>query len=135
MRIRDIFDTRIEETIEPVIKVAERQDEHKLAGEIGSYVVTPTIERYLDDFLERFTDTFRLATTEIGVWISGYFGSGKSHLAKIAALLIENRNLEGVTAAKRFEARMPSHAAHRDSILREPHPRLAVPDRRSWPST
>ena len=118
MRIRDIFDTPIEETIEPVIKVAERQDEHKLAGEIGSYVVTPSIERYLDDFLERFTDTFRLNTTEIGVWISGYFGSGKSHLAKIAALLIENRNLEAVTAAKRFEARIPSQATHRDSILR-----------------
>ena len=45
MRIRDIFDTPIEETIEPVIKVAERQDEHKLAGEIGSYVVTPSIEQ------------------------------------------------------------------------------------------
>ena len=118
MRIRDVFETRIEEKIEPVIKVAERQDEHKLAGEIGSYVVTPTIERYLDDFLERFTDTIRLDTTEIGVWISGYFGSGKSHLAKIAALLVENRNLEGVPATKRFEARVPSHAPHRESILR-----------------
>ena len=118
MRIRDVFETRIEARIEPVIKVGERQDEHKLAGEIGGYVVTPTIERYLDDFLERFTDTFRLDTTEVGVWISGYFGSGKSHLAKIAALLIENRTLEGVTAAKRFEARVPAHAPHRDSIVR-----------------
>src|SRR3954454_15467569 len=116
MRIRDVFETRIEEKIEPVIKVAERQDDHKLAGEIGSYVVTPTIERYLDDFLERYTDTFRLDTTEIGVWISGYFGSGKSHLAKIAALLIETRALEGIAAAKRFEARVPSHAARRDAI-------------------
>jgi len=44
MLIREIFDTKIEETIDPVIRVAERQDEHKLAAEIGSYVVTPTIE-------------------------------------------------------------------------------------------
>ncbi len=51
MFIRDIFDTKIEETIEPVIRVAERQDENKLAAEIGSYVVTPTIEKYVDDFL------------------------------------------------------------------------------------
>lgn len=44
MQIGEIFETRVEEKIEPVIKVGERQDERKLASEIGSYVVTPTIE-------------------------------------------------------------------------------------------
>ena len=118
MRIREIFDTPVEERIEPVIKVGDRQDEHKLANEIGSYVVTPTLEKYLDDFLEHYTDTFLQRTEEIGVWISGYFGSGKSHLAKIAALLIENRKLEGISASKRFESRIPPAAPHRESILR-----------------
>ena len=118
MLIRDIFDTKIEETIDPVIRVAERQDEQKLAAEIGSYVVTPTIEKYIDDFLEHYTDTFRKPTTEIGVWISGYFGSGKSHLAKIVALLAENRLLNGVSAGKRFEARVPADAPHRSAIVR-----------------
>jgi hypothetical protein len=98
MQIRDIFQTRIEEKIEPVIKVGDRQDKSKLAGEIGRFVVTPTIEKYLDDFLEHYTDTFRLHSSEIGVWISGYFGSGKSHLGKIATLLVENQILEGVFA-------------------------------------
>ncbi len=42
--------------IDPVIKVSETADEHKLAGEIGSYVVTPLIEQYLDDMLEHYTD-------------------------------------------------------------------------------
>ncbi len=118
MFIRDIFETRIEEKIEPVIKVGERLDEKKLAGEIGSYVVTPTIEKYLDDFLEHFTDSFQLPTTEIGGWISGYFGSGKSHLAKMAALLVENRTLDGIPAVKRFESRIPADAPHRSSITR-----------------
>lgn len=118
MRIREIFDTQVEEKIDPVVKVAERQDETKLAAEIGSYVVTPTIEKYLDDFLEHYTDTYHLPTTETGVWISGYFGSGKSYLAKISALLVENPNLLGVTAADRFLARVPSHAPHRNSIQR-----------------
>ena len=44
MKIADLFETRVEEKIEPVIKVGERGDEHKLASEIGSYVVTPMIE-------------------------------------------------------------------------------------------
>lgn len=118
MRIRDIFDTQVEEKIDPVVKVAERQDESKLAAEIGSYVVTPTIEKHLDDFLEHYTDTYHLPTTETGVWISGYFGSGKSYLAKISALLAENPVLLGVSAADRFLARVPSHAPHRSSIQR-----------------
>jgi len=118
MRIRDVFETKVEEKIEPVIKVGDCRDERKLAGEIGSYVVTPTIETHLDDFLEHYTDTFRQQTEEMGVWISGYFGSGKSHLAKIAALLCENRTLDGILAAKRFESRIPADAPHRTSILR-----------------
>jgi hypothetical protein len=118
MLIRDIFETKVEEKIEPVIKVGEQQDEKKLASEIGSYVVTPTIEKYMDDFLDHYTDTFLKQTTEIGVWISGYFGSGKSHFAKVISLLVENRNLDSVWAAKRFESRVPVQAPGRSSILR-----------------
>lgn len=118
MKLADIFETRIEEKIDPVIKVGEVQDETKLASEIGAYVVTPLIEKYIDEFLEHFTDSFRLQTTEIGSWISGYFGSGKSHLAKILALIAENRTLQGHTAGKRFEGRVPPAAPRRSSILR-----------------
>lgn len=102
MKLAEIFETRIGEKIDPVIKVREVQDEAKLASEIGAYVVTPKIEKFVDEFPEHFTDTFRLRTTEIGAWISGYFGSGKSHLAKVLALLAENRTLQGHTATKRL---------------------------------
>jgi len=118
MRIGDLFETKVEEKIEPVIKVGEIGDEHKLASEIGSYVVTPLIEKYLDDFLEHYTETFLAQTTEIGAWISGYFGSGKSHLAKIKALLVENRKLAGVHACERFLARIPPGSASQGSLQR-----------------
>ncbi|MFH1983212.1 MAG: BREX system P-loop protein BrxC [Pseudomonadota bacterium] len=118
MIIGDIFETRITEKIEPVIKVGEVQDERKLAAEIGSFVVTPHIETYMDSFLEHYTDTIRKPTTEIGVWISGYFGSGKSHLAKMLAQVTANRNLDGIPAAKRFNARVPQSAGKKKSLER-----------------
>jgi len=118
MKIGDIFETAVEEKIDPVIKVGDLQDEDRLAREIGCYVVTPFIEKCIDDFLDHYTDTFRKDTEEIGVWISGYFGSGKSHLSKILGLLVENRALKGQPAVKRFEARIPAYAERRASILR-----------------
>ena len=118
MLIREIFGTPIEEKIEPVIKVGDRQDQSKLAAEIGRFVVTPTIEKYLDDFMEHYTGTMRLHTAEIGVWISGYFGSGKSHLGKMATLLVENPVLDGVSAVQRFQSRIPPGVPHRDSLIR-----------------
>lgn len=118
MKIGEIFETKITEKIEPVIKVGEVQDEKKLASEIGSFVVTPHIEEYMDTFLEHYTDTIRKKTTEIGVWISGYFGSGKSHLAKMLAQVSANRTLEGIPATKRFNARIPQSAERKKSIER-----------------
>lgn len=118
MQIGELFETRVADKIEPVIKVSETADEHKLASEVGSYVVTPTIEKYLSGFLDHYTDTFQVDTTEIGVWISGYFGSGKSHLAKVMGLLAENRRLAGATACDRFKTRLPSQSEHRGNIER-----------------
>lgn len=85
MRIAELFDTPVAEKIEPVIKVGERGDAHKLALEIGSYVVTPMIEKYLDDILEHFTDTFFTATTEIGTW------TGDPHKSEEARELARDR--------------------------------------------
>jgi hypothetical protein len=118
LQIAELFAARVEEKIEPVIKVGDTADESKVAAELGSYVVTPLIEGYLDDFLEHYTDTMYTETTEIGGWISGYFGSGKSYLAKILAILVRNPLLAGVPACERFAARVPDTFPRHASIQR-----------------
>lgn len=118
MQIGELFQNPVAERIEPVIKVGETKDEQKLAGEVGSYVVTPLIEAFLDDVLEHYTDSFQAETSEVGIWLSGYFGSGKSHLAKILGLVVQNRTLRGATACERFLTRVPHDSPRRRSIER-----------------
>lgn len=118
MFIKEIFETKIEEKIDPVIKVGERENDQKLAAEIGNFVVTPALEQLLEEVLEHYTDTILSATDETGIWISGYFGSGKSHLAKIISLLIENRSLEGIPATERFKSRVPPSSHRHDALIR-----------------
>ena len=118
MKIKDIFSTKIEEKIDPVVKVADLLDEKKVTGELGSYVVTPSIEKFFERFFEDFTNTFYVDTEEIGVWVSGYFGSGKSYLAKIMALLIQNREIDHISAIKRFDTRLDKNSPYSGSIQR-----------------
>ena len=86
MTIKELFLKQVDRYIEGVIKA---DDERHLATEVGEYVVTTEVARGLDEFVERYLHE----TGANGVWISGFFGSGKSHLLKMLSLLLENRLL------------------------------------------
>jgi hypothetical protein len=118
MKIKEIFATRIQEKIEPVVKVGDMDNDSKIANELGSYVITPSIERFLDRFFDHYTDTFYQNTDEIGVWIAGYFGSGKSYLAKIIALLAENRIVDSISAVERFATRIDNNSPYGPGLSR-----------------
>lgn len=100
--LKQIFSKPISRPIDGVIKA---DDEASLLVELDEYVITDEIGRRLEDFLEAYNNY----TTANGVWISGFFGSGKSHLLKMLALLLENRLFDGVTTydlfAKKDEVR------------------------------
>jgi chromosomal replication initiation ATPase DnaA len=89
--LRSIFAKPIDRPIDGVIKA---DDEASLRVELDEYVITDEIGRRLETFLEAYNNY----DTANGVWISGFFGSGKSHLLKILALLLENREVDGVHA-------------------------------------
>lgn len=94
MSMKELFTKDIERYIEGVIKA---DDESTLAGEFEEYVLTTEAAERLEGFLEAYT-----GEESNGAWLSGYFGSGKSHLLKILAMVLENREIDGMGAVERF---------------------------------
>ena len=91
----DLFKRPVDRAIEGVIKA---DDDASLKIELVEYVLTNEIERRLEEFLAAYTK-YENAN---GVWISGFFGSGKSHLLKMLALLLDNREVDGTRAYDLF---------------------------------
>ncbi|MBP7797364.1 MAG: BREX system P-loop protein BrxC [Thermoanaerobaculaceae bacterium] len=102
--IRDLFATRIDRRIEEVIKV-DQTDEGVIHDEIQEYVVTKTIGRHFGEILDRYLETPNKPHEGTSVWVSGFFGSGKSSFAKILGLALENRTIQGAPAAQLFAQR------------------------------
>ncbi|HEY8477285.1 MAG TPA: BREX system P-loop protein BrxC, partial [Chloroflexota bacterium] len=113
MKIGQLFLADVERDINPVIKVADL-NQAELLSELEDYVVTDVIERYLLDFLEHYTDARQKETDRVGVWVSGYVGSGKSHFAKVLGLLTGNPEVEGRSAIDRFRPRIATCRAARE---------------------
>ncbi|WP_192496527.1 BREX system P-loop protein BrxC [Chlorobium phaeovibrioides] len=95
MTLKNIFSKPVDRTIEGVIKA---DDEASLRLEIEEYVLTNVVEKRLESFLDAY-NSYEGAN---GVWVSGFFGSGKSHLLKMLALLLENRQIDGASALELF---------------------------------
>ena len=102
--IKDLFANDIERPIEEVIKV-DQTDEEIIKFEIDEYVVTDAIARHYASILDRYSETPNKPHDGIGVWVSGFFGSGKSSFAKMLGLALENRPIVGSPAGERFAAR------------------------------
>lgn len=86
--LKDIFAKPVDRDIEGVIKADAN---NALQTEVQEYVITDELESRLESFLEQYNN-YQSAN---GVWISGFFGSGKSHLLKMLALLLEKRPIDG----------------------------------------
>jgi len=95
MELSTIFTRRVNRTIEGVIKA---DDEASLSLEVEEYVLTNEVSKRLEEFL----DAYNNYAGANGVWISGFFGSGKSHLLKILALLLENRHIDRISVLDMF---------------------------------
>ncbi|WP_447949866.1 BREX system P-loop protein BrxC [Microbacterium aurum] len=81
MQLQEIFAKDVQRPIEGVVKA---DDSRNLGTEVEEYVLTNEAAKGLEQLLEAYTNY----TNANGVWISGFFGSGKSHLLKMLAHLL-----------------------------------------------
>ena len=102
--IKSLFASDIHRRIEEVIKV-DQTDEDIIRDEINEYVLTDTIRSHYTGIYEAYGEAPNKPTEGIAVWVSGFFGSGKSSFAKMLGLSIANQMVAGEGAAARFAQR------------------------------
>ncbi len=101
MEIKQLFQDDIDRKINGVVKVGQDSDA-VLVQELEEYVITKDLKKHFAHFFRYYADSFRTPTDDIGVWISGFFGSGKSHFLKMLSYLLANQEVRGVRTVERF---------------------------------
>ena len=101
MKIQNMFQKDIERDINGVIKVMQ-DDDRSLEQELSEYIITKELRRHFRTFFDNYTKAIDQPTDKIGVWISGFFGSGKSHFLKILSYLLSNQEVCGKRAIDYF---------------------------------
>lgn len=102
MQIKDLFLKDIFRPINNVVQ-AEQVEEDVVKTELEEYVLTEEGEHYLERFYRNFLAVYKQPSTKVGVWISGFFGSGKSHYLKILSYLLHNQTISGQKSAEYFK--------------------------------
>ena len=110
MIIKDLFQDDINRKINGVVKV-DQDAEDVIAQELDEYVITRDLKKHFITFFNNYDDAFREPTSDIGVWISGFFGSGKSHFLKMLSYLLANKEVKGISTVERFRKKFEDDPA------------------------
>lgn len=101
MIIKNLFLKPIDRDIKGVIKVGQ-DDNANIRQELEEYVVTRELQKHFSDFFASYKKGIVGNTDKMGVWISGFFGSGKSHFLKILSYILANKEVNGKKAVDYF---------------------------------
>ena len=102
MKIREMFVEDINRKINGVVQVNQDKDT-ALEQELNEYIITKELKKHFTEFFKYYARSLDTPTDDIGVWISGFFGSGKSHFLKMLSYLLADREVNGVRTSERFE--------------------------------
>lgn len=96
-----MFTKPIDRDIKGVVKVGQ-DDNENIRQELEEYIVTKELQKHFRNFFSSYKRGITGNTDKMGVWISGFFGSGKSHFLKILSYLLENKEVDGKQALDYF---------------------------------
>ena len=102
MNIERLFKKDINREIQGVVKIGPA-DIDQIQNELEEYDVTSELKKHFKSFFKAYHHALDTETDRVGVWISGFFGSGKSHFLKILSYLLDsNLIVNGLKAADFF---------------------------------
>lgn len=96
MKLKDIYAKPIMRTVNPAVSVTLLDDTKTINTEIDEYVFTDEIINGLYRILNSIRDN--KSFNHVGIWIDGYYGSGKSHFLKFLDYCIDKRTQERALA-------------------------------------
>lgn len=96
-QIKDILSIKLEDDIKSVINL-NSQSEEDILEELDGFILTESLSKHLSDFC----DLFGSGTKQSGLWLSGFYGSGKSYFSKMMGMLLSNRTIVGTPMRQRF---------------------------------
>lgn len=100
-KIKDILSIRLEDDIKSVIDL-NQQDESSIMDELDGFILTESLAKHLADFCDFFTSN----TAQPGLWLSGFYGSGKSYFSKMIGFLLKNPTIKGTSVRDRFQGKL-----------------------------
>src|SRR6202790_5651396 len=103
--IGDLLTRDLNRKIEEIIQV-DQADEQSVYAEITEYIATDSIREQYYDLLQAIADAPSDPHESVGVWVSGFFGSGKSSFAKNLGYALENRTVLGSKFADLFKKQL-----------------------------
>lgn len=101
MQLQTIYKSDINRDINGVIKVAQN-DEKSIEQELREYIITRELRKHFNTFFNNYEKSLSYPTDKIGVWISGFFGSGKSHFLKMLSYILSGVSVAGKKAVNYF---------------------------------
>lgn len=106
-----MFEKDIARDIRGVIK-ADQTSEADVKQELEEYVVTRELHKHFSKFYENYLKGIDGQTDKVGVWVSGFFGSGKSHFLKILSYLLNNNEVASKLPIDYFEDKIEDPMAY-----------------------